>query len=112
MTQDQRTRVAQAIHRFHERATDATDVLDRVGEVLGLASESPLYDAMWALIGGYIEALGAAHSIDGWLEWWWSECQLGKNPLKAGLPGKELRVIKTVDDLVQLVLEDLEQVST
>lgn len=109
MTQEQRTRVAQAIQRFHERATTAVEVMNRLDDALDIAPESPLYEAQWALIGGYIEALGAAYAIDGWLEWWWTECLLGEKPMRAKLPGdEEERTIANIDDLVRLILDDLE----
>lgn len=111
MTPEQRAKTEHAIRQFHERAAGARDVLDSLDNVLSLTPESPLFEAMWALVGGYIEALGASFHIDGWMEWWWSECLLGEKPMKAGLPGQELREIATVDDLVQLVLADLELVT-
>lgn len=105
---DRRARIETEIRAFHERVRAARDVLRKLDDVLDIAPESPLYEAVWALIGGYMGALGAAYGhIDGWLEWWWSECDLGANPHDAGLPGEPMRTIETLDDLVGIVLDDL-----
>lgn len=100
-------RIEAAICEFHARASDMERVTSTLDSVLKMAPESDMYGAAWALIGGYIEALGAAYHIDGWLEWWWNECGLGDRPHEAAPAGGELRMIATVDDLVQLIREDL-----
>jgi len=101
--------VEKAIREFHERVSDIERVTDVLNSVLSMVPESDLNSAIWALIGGYKDALGEAYSIDGWLEWWWLECNLGEKPMQAGLPGEELRTIATVDDLILLVCDDLAQ---
>lgn len=102
------TAIEQAIRDFHARVTEAEQVLDVLNDVLEMRPEGRLYSAVWALIGGYLDALDASHpGIGGWLEWWWNECRLGTRPLHAGLAGEELRMIATIDDLVRLVCEDL-----
>ena len=99
--------VEQAIRDFHERVTDAEKVLDALDDVFSWSPDSQMFKVFSALVGGYVSALGAAYHIEGWLEWWWIECRLGKNPLRAASVGEEMRTISTVDDLVSLVLLDL-----
>lgn len=102
-------KVEQAIRDFHDRVTEIERVTDVLKSVMSMAPESDLYSAIWALIGGYKDAIGDAYNIDGWLEWWWLECNLGSNPMQAAVAGEELRTIATVDDLVRLILDDLAQ---
>lgn len=99
--------VEKAVREFHERVSEIERVTDVLNSVLSMVPESDLNQAIWALIGGYKDALGEAYSIDSWLEWWWLECGLGRNPMQAGLAGEEFRDILTLDDLVQLILDDL-----
>lgn len=102
-----RAAVEKAVREFHERVTEVERVIDALNQSLMMQPESELCSSVWALVGGYKDALGAAYSIDPWLEWWWLECGLGTKPMQAGLAGEELRTIATVDDLVQLILDDL-----
>lgn len=91
------------IREWHERMFAAEETMARIDGALCLIPESPLHESFWALCGGYIAALDNHYSIGGWLEWWWNECRLGDHPMKAALPGEELREIKTIDDFVRLI---------
>lgn len=99
--------VEKAVREFHERVSEIERVTDVLNSVLSMVPESDLNSAIWALIGGYKDALGEAYSIDSWLEWWWLECGLGRNPMQARLKDEDFRTIATVDDLVLLVCDDL-----
>lgn len=99
--------IEKAIRKFHDKVVEADRVISELDGLLAMNPESALHSAVWALVGAYKDALGAAYNIDGWLEWWWLECSLGKNPLQASPAGGELRVIATIDDLVRLVCDDL-----
>ncbi len=101
--------VENAIRSFHERVTEIERVFDTLNSVLYIQPESDFHNAINSLIGGYINALGAAYSINGWLEWWWFECSLGGSPNRAGLAGEELRTIETIDDLVKLICDDIKK---
>ncbi len=100
-------KVKKAIREFHDRVIEFERVIAVLNGVVDMQPESALNTAAWDLIGGYKDALGAAYHIDGWLEWWWLECNLGNNPMKAKLSGGELRTISTLDDFVKLVCDDL-----
>ena len=95
------------IREFHARVTEIERVTDAMNSFLSMTPESVLNAAIWALVGGYTDAIDAAYNIGGWLEWWWLECRLGKNPMQAGLAGEELRTISTIDDLVRLICDDI-----
>lgn len=102
-------KVEKAIREFHERVTEVERVIDALNTVLSMPPECDLYSTIWALIGGYKDALGDAYCIDVWLEWWWLECGLGGKPMQAAPAGGELRTIATIDDLVRLICDDLAQ---
>lgn len=94
------------VREFHERCRHAEEVVGSLDDVLMLDAESPLRQAVDALIGGYCNALNASYNIGLWLEWWWVECRLGVAPKRAAPAVGALRMIETVDDLVGLILED------
>lgn len=99
--------IAQHVRAFHDRVSEAEAVLADLADILMMPPETRLSSAVWELVGGYKDVLDSACHIGIWLEWWWLECGLGATPLKAGPAGGELRTIATIDDLVQLVLEDI-----
>ena len=99
--------VEKAIRDFHERVADADKVLSALDDIFDWSPECQLFQAVSALVGGYISALGAAYHIEGWLEWWWLECRLGQNPLEAAPAGGELRIVAAVDDLIALITEEI-----
>lgn len=108
MTPEQSKTIEKAIRDFHERVREVESHIDVLTEgLLKVSPDSDLLGSIWEVAEGYREALDAAYSIGGWLEWWWHECGLGENPMKAGLPGEDLRTVATIDDLVRLVLDDL-----
>jgi hypothetical protein len=85
-------KVEQAVRQFDERVREIERVTAVMSGVLSMSPECELHSAIWSIVGGYLDALGAAYNIDGRLEWWWMECGLGKRPKQAGLPGEELRM--------------------
>jgi hypothetical protein len=99
--------IEKAVRDFHERVMEVEQLMGALNEVLSIQPEAPINHAIWSLIGGYRDALGAAYSIDGWLEWWWLECGLGSTPLHAAPAGGQTRTIATIDDFVRLVLDDV-----
>lgn len=99
--------IEKAVREFDEQARAVESLIDSLRDVFDPAPESRACQVPWDLLGAYIRALDSKHNIGGWLEWWWLECRLGENPLQAAPVGEELRMIATVDDLVELVLLDL-----
>lgn len=103
----------QAVRRWNELMCDIESTLDDLHDTVGLNPEAPLPTAIFALAGGYREALDAAYHIGGWLDWWWLECRLGDNPMGARLQGETSdRTIETIDDLVKLLRDEAEQEAT
>ena len=102
-------KVEQQVREWHEALTGVFEIMERLDDVLDINPESPLNAAIFKLIGSYNRALGWSNGIDGWLEWWWTECRMGENPMRAGLPGGELTLISNIDDLVKLIIDDLKQ---
>lgn len=102
-------KVEQQVREWHEALIGLFEIRERLDDVLNINPESPLNTAIYELIGSYNRALGWPHSIEGWLEWWWIECRMGESPMRAGLPGEDMRLISTVDDLVKLIIDDLKQ---
>lgn len=96
-----------AVREFHERVTEIERVMNTLESVLYMSPECDLHNAICALISGYNNSLCEYYSIDGWLGWWWLECDLGNNPKQASLAGEELRTIATIDDLVKLICDDI-----
>lgn len=93
-----------AARDFHERMLELELRMECLRESVGMNPDAPLPTAVWAVAGAYREAIDAAHSIGGWLEWWWLECGLGERPKKANLgDGQGERLIATIDDLVALL---------
>jgi len=101
--------IGQAVREFHATVREVEEVMDALNDVLGTHPESKLSAAVWAVVGRYKSALDDAYGIGGWLEWWWLECRLGSNPLRARLQGEEMRIVANVDELVTLVVSDAEQ---
>lgn len=96
------------LREFHRRVADMETIYDTLSNSMGINPDSAFSNAIWGLIGGYLAALEAAYpGVGGWLEWWWTECDLGAHTLEAAPDGGELRTIATIDDLIRLVLDDL-----
>lgn len=94
-----------ALHRWHEAVTEGEKEIDALVEI-GFRPES----VPCAAINNALEAMTSATSQvvgdeNNWLEWYWRECQMGSNPLKAGRLG-DLRKICSLDDLIWLVEGD------
>lgn len=97
------------LRKWHERLLDVEKRIELISEAIGLEVESPLRESVWALCGAYTEALETKYDLIGWLEWWWHECHLGEKPQQARLEGEALRVIKTIDDLISIISDDLKK---
>lgn len=101
-------RIEADIRRWHVAMKEMDRVMGAMDAVLDLRPESAFYNAVWRLCEGYIAGLEAQHGIGGWLDWWWTECELGAKPMNASPGGsKRLRKIATINNFVNLVLDDL-----
>lgn len=98
-------RIDYAIQQWHDAVTEAERVVSDIERVMMCAPESPLHNALWALAGGWQQAIADLDdtcATEAWLEWWWHECRLGERPKEAALPGEDLQTIATIGDLIQL----------
>lgn len=98
-------RIDYAIQQWHDAVTEAERVLSAIDQSMMCAPESPLHNALWALAGGWQQAianLDDTRTTEEWLEWWWHECRLGERPKDAALAGEDLQTIATIGDLIQL----------
>ena len=94
-----------ALRIWHEAVTESEKEIDALIEI-GFRPESRLFTA----INNALEALTAATSQivgdeSGWLDWYWLDCRMGRNPLEAGF-SDDLRKICTLDDLIWLLEGD------
>ncbi len=104
MTPEQHAEAAQAIRDWHAATVRVRDMMRAIRAVLSPEPESEHNNAVWGAIQSYADALNTAYDLDGWLEWWWIECELGDKPMKAAPAGEPLRKIDTVDDLIAVAL--------
>lgn len=106
LKQDQ---LAEDVRKFHALARAYEGKIGELSDLLWMAPEAPIREAAWNLIRGYIDALDRAWGIGDWLLWWWEDLVLGEKASEAALPDEEMRPIRTIDDLVQIILDDLQQ---
>ena len=91
-----------AIRTWHATVKATGEAVDALDRVVGCSPESPLSQAIYAMVIAYTGAVQDAHKLDTWLEWYWLECEMGENPLSASIGDEPLREIATVDDLIAL----------
>ena len=92
----------EAIHTWHTTVKAAGEAVDALNNVVGCSPESPLSQAIYAMVIAYTDAVQDAHGLDTWLEWSWRECEMGETPLSASIGDEPLREIATVEDLIAL----------
>jgi hypothetical protein len=97
MTNDEK---AALLIQWQTRMECADMLIQPVTELLGLAVESPIHQAVWALQEGYTKAVGRLVGDEGnWLEWFAHENDFGRKNMEAG-PTGNMRPIKDLDDLL------------
>lgn len=95
-----------AIRGFDTLARTMENLHDTLDTSIGLTVEGPVSMALSEAVRTQQAALEAQFGIGGWLEWWWLECYLGKQPMEAGVNGDPMRLIVTLEDLIQLLLDE------
>ncbi len=85
---------------------DAVDkLLGGLETTIGLNYGGPLFETVWKLFDSYTHTLAVeVGDFDGWLEWFFSENDMGAKAMAAGFD-KQVRKIKTLDDLYGLLAE-------
>ena len=85
---------------WQARMEAADNLIDPITEVLGLAVESPIHQAVWGLQNAYTEAVGKLVGDQAaWLDWYANENDFGRKHMEAG-PKDATRHISTLADLV------------
>ena len=90
-------RVAKAIRKQTRAITAKTSPIR-------VELESPLLDAIWAMVSAYSEAveIRIAGVSFGWLEWYAVENDFGRKAMEAGL-SETMRPIRTLRDLAWIL---------
>ena len=82
---------------------------DALHALTGLTPESPMWEAVGDLQNLLTEKTAELCAIGtDWLMAWWLEHDFGETPMYAGLHGEELREIRTLEELVELICDDEE----
>ena len=92
----------QAIRTWYATVKATGEAVDALNNIVGCSPESPMSQAIYAMVIAYTDAVQDAHGLDTWLEWYWLECEMGETPLSASIGDEPLREIATVDDLIAL----------
>ena len=92
----------QAVRTWHATAKATGEAVDELNNVIGCSPESPLSQAIYAMVIAYTDAVQDAHGLGDWLNWYWLECEMGTEPLSASIGDEPLREIATVEDLIAL----------
>jgi len=78
-------------------------LIDKLQELFGFTDSVMLYDTLFAMEGFSIELVEEiVDDKDKWIEWFVYENDCGEKELEAG-PRDNLKKIKTVDDLLELI---------
>lgn len=104
MTREQKLAI---LTTWQERMRACEDATTQLVSLTGAAPESPLIDAIYSVMGlATRQASDLIGCGDEWLSAWWLEHQFGLSPMRAGLEGKTLHTISTLDDLFALICDD------
>lgn len=80
-------------------------MMDGITASIGLDIDGPMFDTVWKLFDAYTGALAVeVGDSGGWLEWFWSENDMGAKAMAAGYD-KKLKPIKSLKDLWRLIEE-------
>lgn len=97
-----------AIETWRKTMQDMDSQVDALANIVG-GHEGPLIDAVWTMQTEYTSAVAAnVGDTDGNLSWWALEVKYGlhANRLTVKLPRGRARRVRTVADLVRLILAD------
>ena len=103
----QTTQTAAMLTQWHEHSMSLQAKFRDVNGLFGNHAEAPLEDAVFKMFDSYTEALSKLVGDDnGWLAWFMWENEGGALGMKAKPgTGKRERSIRTVSDLVRLLMD-------
>ena len=92
----------------HVKAISSVYEADRLA--CGADIESPRWRAVYGLLSAYTMMVAqaiapddaTAENVAEWLDWW-QELDFGASPKRAGIIGKEMREIRTLEDLLWII---------
>lgn len=90
---------AQQVRRWYETMIEFERQCSAFSDLTMAHPESPFVRAINVMAGEHTTAVDPG----GDCAWFWLECDLGRNPLKASKADGEERTIKTVEDLIWLM---------
>ena len=94
------------LKEWQARLAECEAQIDRLNELTGMSPESPLCEAITALMGFATRTVAKAAGFDlDTLEAWWFEHGLGDSPMRAGIGNEPLRTIRTIEDLHAFLAE-------
>lgn len=80
-------------------------MMDGIQSSIGLDINGPMFDTVWKLFDAYTNTLSVeVGDFCGWLEWYFSENEMGARGMTAGYDGK-LRKVKSLVNLYRLIEE-------
>jgi len=103
-----RAQMLALLTEWQERMQACDRALAELSAVVGSSPEGPLQSAVSALMGMLTAQVAQRCGFGGeWLEAWWIEHQFGARPMQAGLVGEPMRDLRTLDDLLALIVDDI-----
>ena len=104
-----KTEILRHLTAWQDAMREVDEQYDALHALMGLTPESALWKAVGDMQNLLTRQAAELCSIgDDWLMAWWLEHDFGDVPMKAGLVGEELREIRTLDELVDLICDDTE----
>lgn len=112
MTYPGKTKAVALLMQWQVQHHKLEKLMDGVRESIGLDIEGPMVDTVWKLFDAYTEAL--AHQVGDhgrWLHWFHGDNDMGGSGHEAGYDG-QLKPIKTLGDLYDLIVESRGRAAT
>lgn len=79
------------------------ELMDGIEGTIGLDPNAPMFNTVWKLFDAYTGTLSVeVGDYEGWLEWFYSENEMGAGKKQAGYDG-QLIAIESLDDLCRLI---------
>lgn len=85
--------------------TRTEKLMDGVNAIIGMDANAHMFSTVWGLFDAYTSTLSVeVGDFDGWLEWYYTENDMGAKGMGAGYEKKQ-RKIKTLANLYWLIEE-------
>lgn len=92
------------LQAWMDRHQSMEAMLDKLYAITQADPGSPLLAEINFLMDAHTRAVARiVGDTEGWLDWFESECELGKRPHQAALQGEKLTTIRTIKQLARLI---------